>query len=227
MKWIVLSRTCPARLHALLETGDRYLTNLRPHIVLPPSVDAHAFQLVSQRFDARWYAGDFRETIVGLVSQTDASGKQDQHVLLTADGLLCTGEADMWSAQEVLRCDNAIRCVILTPAVGACELSYYTKATAWTTHQSPPSFHYGAVYRASDLLTALERNQWDSISTLHSALQQDPTLARRDRLAYSHKSCMATIWVAPTDSVYRYNQGETLDVTRLLEGTVQWNQPEE
>lgn len=227
MKWIVLSRNCPARLHALLETGDRHLTNLRPHIVLPPAVDAHAFQLVSQRFDARWYAGDFRETAMGLMGDPDHRGKQDQHVLLTTDGFLCTREADMWSAQEVLRCDRAIRCVILTPAVGACELSYYTKAAAWVTHQSGPSFHYGAVYRSSDLLTALERNQWDSIATLHEALQHDPTLARRDRLAYSHKPCMQAIWVAPGDSVYRYNQGETLDVPRLLDGVVQWNQPEE
>lgn len=199
MKWIILSHDRPAQLQAVLESAQEYLPSVIPFVCFGCSSD-EAFQgysRVAGQLRASWHGwsgdGAFRPNVLDLVNRINQNRNLEAMTLLTTDNMVFhrkTNSADAWS---LLNDPNVLGVsLIRSPDIGGLRMSkvWGRKRLSGATWNWPglsdwwgEGFSFGTVYRTSDLLGTLSRNQWDSPETLREAACDDPVMRRRARMA--------------------------------------------
>jgi hypothetical protein len=238
MKWIVLSNSTPARLHALLESAKDYLSNLVPEVLAKyKCIDTlQAYGRVASRFRIHLHGGedDWRQSLLDIVSAQRTDGKFGQLTLITQDTMLFCGRPDIRCVWEALKDPNLLGVSLClssksdsTPSI---QDRVSGKHTWYVWHwdelrlQSPlgDAFSYGTVYRTTDLLGTMARCQWDSTETLRSALCSDPALRRRTRMACLEEASLVDRPADPFGSTDSYLGNYVIDIAKLQDDPLRY-----
>jgi hypothetical protein len=222
MKWIIISHDRPANLLAVLESARECLPHTTPHILVSASTDElyDGYDVVDKRFAAKWYEEAFRFNMVDGINMPNAKGT-DATVLITTDTMLFQKRFNPMFAWNTLQDKTILGMSLLISPTPSATARYFSGSPeglqTWMIEDQP--FSYGAVYRTSDLLGPLARNQWDSPCTLKDALNRDPAMRRRARMA-----CLAEAPMMEAepclDSVNMLLNGWHIDIDQLREKRV-------
>jgi hypothetical protein len=237
MRWIVLSDSRPAQLHALIESSARFMPYFIPD-VLAKCDDlscAEAYARVASRFHIHLYGcgGGWREPM-GVLGKTRKNGATEAMTMLTTDTMVFIDKPNLEAAWGILKDANVLGVALtLAPSAGwnptDGRLFSKQKPTVhtwlWKDHVGAwgDTFAYGTVYRTSDLLGPVLGNDWDSPDTLRKALCDDAGLRRRARMACLPSVCIDNHPIEDPTATYKYLSGEVVDLDMLAEDRTRYH----
>lgn len=237
MKWIIISKDAPANLHALLESARTFAPKLKPDVFLDISDSSEmqdAYALVAARFGVRWTVQtvDFRQ-LADLVQSPAPNGKQERLLMLCTDTMLFRNETnplDVWAAIQDPNVLGVSQTLARHESGGGFVASRFSGQEPsvwkwlWTNAEGEwgEPFHYGCVYRTSDILGPMCRTNWDSPTTLKEALCRDETIRRRSKMCCPTKVCLEHLPPPDPDATNRYLRGEIIDIARSTKSQYAW-----
>lgn len=233
MKWIVLTKDHPARLHALLESAKAYTPHLRPDVLIEYNdKDTNymdAYRLLIARLNFReWssFRADWNHTLQDIVSYPKTNGTSEQLVMFTTDTIVFQSRFNAIEAWSDLKDPSVLGvslCLAPPPFAFLGGLGHHR---FWTWpgcgSQYGEAFQFGTVYRTSDILGPLFRTKWDSPETLRRAVSDDTALRRRAKMACCQEPVLADYPIEDKTATERYLTGEVIDITKLPADHYTW-----
>jgi len=229
VKWIILSKDRPAQLHAALASIACHRQYNKPCVLVDligndPSTDS-AYSLVSRRFRAIEFCGalspeEWRDDLLELTSKPKHDGSIDQTIAITTDTMVLHERGDLYKPWRILLNDQSIAGVSLVGAFPSVELRESVGNTMMWDHDGKV-FHFGVMYRTSDLLGTMFRTEWYTPDELVDAINSDIVLTRRPRLS-APPAALFDCKIPCHDATKRYLVNEIIDHKALPADHYTW-----
>lgn len=223
MRWIVLSDSSPAKLHAHLESASRFMARQKPDILFtcePNSPTMEAYAIVSSRFRSTWTPwltpASFRQGLLDLVETLRPNGTTEWMTLITTDNMLFRRTVAADDAWLVLSNGDLLGVDLCEAPQGGMAAYYLKNGTHYFSWKWAAPFRFGTIYRTADLLGPMQQTVWNTRENLVSTVDYDPSFLRRPKMACWPEESLQTFGINDPTATGRILQGDCPDSEMLL-----------